>query len=174
MKHVTRFQSVSQSVSQSVTQNSTHAEGTTNYELHTRGLWNMSMTNRQSLSWSRISPPLMEPLCSKACHKSGAMDPTRSQTNFSHNPLQCLLYVIRLTLFLHTFGWNLCMNFSYFSQALHASPVLTLLHHHKAHWTLDIYATTHKRSCLKIKWRHPQTLSQGQISIQSLARANNG
>ena len=115
----------------------------------------------------------MEPLCSKACHKSGAMDPTRSQTNFSHNPLQCLLYVIRLTLFLHTFGWNLCMNFSYFSQALHASPVLTLLHHHKAHWTLDIYATTHKRSCLKIKWRHPQTLSQGQISIQSLARANN-
>jgi len=88
MKHVTRFQSVSQSVSQSVTQNSTHAEGTTNYELHTRGLWNMSMTNRQSLSWSRISPPLMEALCPKACHKSGVMDLTHRPTNLSHNTLQ--------------------------------------------------------------------------------------
>ena len=88
------------------------------------------LTNRQSLSWSRISPTLMEPLWSKACPKSGAVDLTRTQTNLSQHTA-VFIYValisprsqiyLPINPFPKYFRTKLTINFSYFSQALYAT-----------------------------------------------------
>ena len=129
--------------SQWVSQRWTHTEGTTNYELQTHGMWH-SQWQTVSRSAGQEFPTSYGDLMFKSVskqrgngphhqpHKS-LSQPTAVLTLHNFNIPPAHTYIFRLTLFRKNFGWKLCMNFSYFSQALQPLPVITYLHLPSAH-----------------------------------------